>query len=187
MTADDEVPAYGEQDRPEPPHSADELGTLLGFLDFLRASLAWKTDGLSTEELRLTLPPSDLTLGGMLAHMSFVEDFWFAHTAAEAPMPEPWASTDWAADEDADWHLVRTADAAALRDLWKASTARSRAQTERMTAGDAVAALGQTHPAWGGRAQVSLRWILTHMVEEYARHLGHADLIRQSVDGLTGE
>jgi uncharacterized damage-inducible protein DinB len=185
MTADDA--ACDEHGRPEPPHSAGELDTLLGFLDFLRASLAWKTDGLSTEQLRRCLPPADLTLGGMLAHLAFVEDFWFTHTAARERMPQPWASTDWDADPDADWHLVHTSDGVELRALWEASTVRSRTQVARLTEGGAAVALARTHPAWSGRAQVSLRWILTHMIEEYARHLGHADLIRQSLDGLTGE
>ncbi|MBA3742860.1 DinB family protein [Sporichthya sp.] len=171
--------------RPEPPHSGDEAATLQGFLDYQRATLAWRCRGLSDEQLRLTLAPSPLTLGGMLSHLAYVEDYWFSTVVAEAPDPEPWASVDWKADPDWDWHLAATETGEALRALWEARVEASRAVVA--SALQEADALGRTHPAWGGSGQVSLRWVLTHMVEEYARHNGQADLIRESIDGETGE
>ena len=74
-----------------------------------------------------------------------------------------------------------------LRARWAEGAGRSRAVVEAQLSHSEAKALGDAHPAWGGRGRVSLRWILTHMIEEYARHNGHADLIRESIDGETGE
>lgn len=95
-------------------------------------------------------------------------------------------SVDWDADPDWDWHSAADDSAEDLRTLWREPVERSRAVAERLLA-DGPAALDAVHPAWGGRGHVSLRWILTHMIEEYARHNGHADLLREQVDGQTGE
>lgn len=173
-----------EQGRPEPPLAADEAGTLLGFLDFQRATLGWKTRGVDAEGLRRRLDghPSGMTLGGLLKHLAYVEDYWFTEVVAGDATTQPWASVDWRADGDWDWHSAADDDGDQLRGLWEASVARSRAVVRgRLTD------LGATSPAWGGRAEVSLRWVLTHMVEEYARHNGHADLLREQLDGQTGE
>ncbi|GAA1169847.1 DinB family protein [Ornithinimicrobium humiphilum] len=177
-------PQVDEQGRPEPPMVAGEAATLLGFLDFQRATLEWKTRGLDEAGLRTTLPPSGMTLAGLLKHLAWVEDFWFVHTAGGSPMPEPWAGVDWDADHDWEWHSALEDDAPALRATWEASVARSRALVDRLLV---TSGLDGTHTAWGGRAEVTLRWILVHMVEEYARHNGHADLLREAVDGVTGE
>lgn len=173
--------------RPEPPLTGDETQTLLGFLDYQRATLEWKTRGLD-EGLRLPLPghPSGMTLAGLLKHLAWVEDYWFTETAGREPTPAAWADVDWAADQDWEWSSARTDDAAELRATWETSVVRSRAVTDRLLA-DGGPGLEGTHPAWGGRAEVSLRWILVHMVEEYARHNGHADLLREAVDGQVGE
>ena len=173
--------------RPEPPLEAGEAATLLGFLDYQRATLAWKCRGLSDEQLRVSLPPTSMTLGGMLKHLACVEDYWCTEVAAEEPSPEPWASVDWDADPDWDWHSAAADSGGELRALWADRAERSRAVLDaRLRQGEA-AALGTAHPAWGGRGRVSLRWVLVHLVEEYARHNGHADLIRESIDGETGE
>ncbi|MGT2461516.1 DinB family protein [Sinomonas atrocyanea] len=172
--------------RPEPPLDATEADTLLGFLDFHRATLEWKTRGLTDDQLRTTLPPSTMSLGGLLKHLALVEDHWFAEVAGGAPEPEPWASVDWTADREWDWHSAAQDPGDALRALWAASVARSRAVTDRLLA-EGPGALGRLHARPNGRTQFSLRWILTHMVEEYARHNGHADLLRESIDGSVGE
>lgn len=179
---------YDEQGRPEPPHAADEAATLLAFLDFQRATFAWRTSELDDAALRRRLDghPSEMTLGGMLKHLAFVEFFWFEVIAHGKPTSEPWVSVDWDADADWDWHSAAQDSAEEVRDLWRESVERSRAVVVRLLA-DGPAALDATHPAWGGRADVSLRWILTHMIEEYARHNGHADLLREQIDGQTGE
>jgi len=173
--------------RPEPPHTADEAATLLGFLDYQRATLAWKCRGLSDEQLRMTLPPTSMTLGGLLKHLAYVEDYWFTEVVAGQPAPEPWASIDWQADPDWEWRSAAGDPGDELRALWAGRVGRSRAVVSRQLGHGEGGALGRAHPAWGGQGGVSLRWVLAHMIEEYARHNGHADLLRESIDGETGE
>ncbi|HEY6275362.1 MAG TPA: DinB family protein [Streptosporangiaceae bacterium] len=173
--------------RPEPPLEGDEAATLLGFLDFQRATLEWKCRGLSDEQLRVTLPPTSMTLGGMLKHLACVEDYWCTEVAAGEPTPEPWASVDWKADHDWEWHTAAGDSGDDLRGLWAERVGRSRAVVSGQLGQGGEQALAQAHPAWGGQGRVSLRWVLVHLIEEYARHNGHADLIRESIDGETGE
>lgn len=175
-----------EQGRPEPPYTAGEAATLIGFLDFQRATLEWKTRGLGGSGLHARLHPTAMTLAGLLKHLAWVEDFWFTHTAGRSGMPQPWTAVDWDADPDWEWSSAQEDDPAELRSTWEAAVARSRAVIADLLA-DPRQGLDGTHPAWGGRQEVSLRWILVHMVEEYARHNGHADLLREAVDGQTGE
>lgn len=179
-------PQVDDQGRPEPPYAADEIGTLAGFLDYQRATLEWKTRGLGDEGLRARLHPTAMTLGGLLKHLANVEDFWFAVVLGHQPWPEPWRS-EWP-DDDETWDWTSAADDSPeqLRELWQAKVTHSRQILDGLLAAGPQA-LSQTHPAWGGRAHVSLRWVLTHMIEEYARHNGHADLLREAVDGETGE
>jgi uncharacterized damage-inducible protein DinB len=165
--------------RPEPPLEEDERATLLGFLDYQRATFAWKCAGLSDEQLRVSLPPSPMTLGGMMKHLAVVEDWWFTEVVGEQPTPEPWAAVDWVADRDWEWHTASYETGNDLRSTWQASVDRSRAVVQGVTD------LGEVHPA--RRERMSVRWVVTHMIEEYARHNGHADLIRESIDGQTGE
>jgi len=174
-----------EQGRPEPPLSGDEAATLLGFLEFLRATLAWKCGTLDAAGLKATIGPSPMTLGGMLKHLAFVEDFWFSRSLhGQDPQP-PWDTVDWQADPDWDWHSAAEDSPEQLFTLWQDTVARSRSLvTAALADGDLKQPARRTWP--DGRAP-SLRWILCHMIEEYARHNGHADLIRESVDGLTGE
>ena len=173
--------------RPEPPLAAGEAATLLGFLDFQRATFEWRCRGLDDDQLRVALPPTTMTLGGMLKHLAYVEDYWFTEVVAGEPSPEPWAGVDWHADEDWDWHSAADEPGDALRDLWSERVGRSRAVVASRLAPAEAEALAATHSAWGGREHFSLRWVLVHMVEEYARHNGHADLVRESIDGETGE
>jgi uncharacterized damage-inducible protein DinB len=182
----DEV-VIDQHGRPEPPLEGDEAATLLGFLDYQRATLEWRCRGLSDEQLRVALRPTSMTLGGMLKHLACVEDYWFTEVTAGEPSPEPWASVDWKADPDWDWHTAASDPGDELRALWAERAARSRAVVNAQLGRGKAEALAGTHPAWGGHGRVSLRWVLAHMVEEYARHNGHADLIRESIDGETGE
>jgi uncharacterized damage-inducible protein DinB len=174
-----------QQGRPMPPEESGEAGTLRGFLTFQRATLAWKCRGLSDEQLRVTVPPTSMTLGGMLKHLAYVEDLWFTQVVAGEPVPEPWASADFTADPDWEWTTAPQDSGDELRALWAQRVSRSDAIVAARLGQGEAAALSQTHSAQGGRA--SLRWILVHMIEEYARHNGHADLLRQSIDGETGE
>jgi len=174
--------ALDEQGRPEPPLAADEVETLLGFLDYQRATLEWKCRGLTDEQLRATLPPTDMSLGGMLKHLARVEDGWFTAVVAEREPPDPWNGMEWAAE----WQTAHSDTGEQLRTLWAERVANSRRVVAAELQGSGEA-LGRTHPAWGGTGHPSLRWVLVHMIEEYARHNGHADLLRQSIDGETGE
>jgi uncharacterized damage-inducible protein DinB len=173
--------------RPMPPQDAGEIATLLGFLDYQRATLEWKCRGLSDDQLRVALPPTSMTLGALLKHLAYVEDYWFTEVISGEPAPEPWASADTEAEPDWEWHSAVDDSGADLRALWAERVARSRTVVEsRLSQGEGTA-LSETHSAWGGQGRASLRWVLVHMIEEYARHNGHSDLIRESIDGQTGE
>lgn len=174
-----------EQGRPEPPAAGDETATLLGFLDYQRATLEWKCKGLDAAGLQATVAVSSMTLGGMLKHMAWVEDYWFSrrlHGREPAPL---WVDVDWNADSDWEWHSAKDDTPDELFALWHDAVAQSRALTAQALTDGGLEQLAQV--AWRDGRSPSLRWILVHMIEEYARHNGHADLIRESVDGLTGE
>jgi uncharacterized damage-inducible protein DinB len=173
--------------RPRPPQQSGEADTLLGFLESQRATLDWKCRGLSEEQLRVALQPSAITLGGLLKHLAYVEDYWFAEVVASEPTPEPWASAPTDLDPDWEWTSSVEDSADALRALWLERAERSRRVVRDLLTSGAQQALDDSHSAWEGRGRVSLRWVLVHMIEEYARHNGHADLIRESIDGQTGE
>ncbi|MFC4337336.1 DinB family protein [Salininema proteolyticum] len=174
-----------EPQRPEPPIQAPEYETLQGFLEFLRATIAWKCSGLTAEQANTTAAASDMTLGGILKHLAWVEDNWFGQFLhGQDPAPE-WAGADWNADPDWEWTSAASEDPEELLALWNAKVDQSRRLTDRAMSDGGLDRLADR--AWSDGKRVSLRWILTHMIEEYARHAGHADLIRESVDGLTGE
>ena len=176
-----------EHGRPRPPQEGGEVATLLGFLESQRATLDWKCRDLTDEQLRVSLQPSSITLGALLNHLAYVEDYWFSEVVASEPAPEPWASARTDIDQDWEWNSAAEDSGDALRALWSERTERSRRVVrERLAEGEQQALRG-THAAWGGQGRVSLRWVLVHMIEEYARHNGHADLIRESIDGFTGE
>jgi uncharacterized damage-inducible protein DinB len=181
---DAQVDDYG---RPEPPLEGNETATLLGFLDYQRATLAWKCRGLSDQQLRVALPPTSMTLGGMLKHMAWVEDYWFTEVVAGEPTPAPWAGPEGRSGLDWEWRTAADAGGDQLRALWGERVERSRTIVNGLIDQGEANALAGPHPAWGGQGRVSLRWVLVHMIEEYARHNGHADLIRESLDGQTGE
>ncbi len=174
-----------EHGRLEPPLAADETATLLGFLDYQRATLAWKCAGLDAAGLTATVGASSITLGGLIKHLAYVEEDWFSRWLHGRDRQPPWDSVDWNADPDWEWHSAGDDSAEQLRSLWQDAVARSRSLVA-----EALGRGGLEQPAvrtWPDGAAPSLRWILVHMIEEYARHNGHADLIRESFDGLTGE
>ncbi|WP_335990362.1 DinB family protein [Glycomyces sp. MUSA5-2] len=171
--------------RPEPPAAGDEAATLIGFLDFQRATFEWKTRGLDAAGFYTSLPPSKMTLGGMMKHLALVEVSWFSRSLFGRPMGEPWDDVDWKADRDWEWHSAAQDTPDELRALWAAHVERARALTAEALADGGLDRLA--HGSWEDGRKPSLRWILTHMIEEYARHNGHADLLRESIDGETGE
>ncbi|MGX9899788.1 DinB family protein [Arthrobacter sp. SA17] len=174
-----------EQGRPEPPLAGDEAGTLLGFLDFHRATLAWKCSGLDSAALSATVAPSSLTLGGLLKHLAYVEDSWFSESLFGRDPQPPWDAVDWKADRDWEWHSAAEDSPEYLRLLWQEAVDRSRALTFEALADGGLDGLARRRRQDG--TAPSLRWILVHMIEEYSRHNGHADFLRESIDGLTGE
>ncbi len=174
-----------EHGRPEPPIAGDETATLLGFLDYQRATLAWKCAGLDATGLRATVGASTITLGGLLKHLAFVEDYWFGHRLRDAEKRPPWDTVDWKADPDWEWHSAAEDSPEQLRSLWQEAVDRSRSLVAEALAGGGLEQPARR--AWRSGESPSLRWILVHMIEEYARHNGHADLIRESVDGSVGE
>jgi uncharacterized damage-inducible protein DinB len=178
-------PEFDEQGRPEPPVDGDETATLLGFLDFQRATLRWKCAGLDAAGLRATVGVSTMTLGGLLKHLALVEDSWFSRELHGNEWSAPWDAVDWDADPDWEWRTAADDSPDRLIRLWQNAVERS-----RELAAAALADGGLDRPArrqWPDGRAPSLRWIVVHMIEEYARHNGHADLLRESIDGATGE
>lgn len=154
---------------------------LTEFLDFYRTVLVRKGSGLTPEQLTATVAASTLTIGRLIRHMTLVENHWFDETFAGLPEREPWASADW--DADRDWEMT-TAHGMAFADLradFDEACERSRSHVEESPSLDVLASGGDS------TNRVSLRWILIHMIEEYARHCGHADILRESIDGRIGD
>ena len=179
-----EVDEYG---RPHPEVAGDEATTLLGFLDYERGSLGWKCGGVDPAGLASTTAASSMTLGGLLKHMAYVEDLWFSRWLLGRDPAPPWDTVDWKADEDWDWRSAADDTPQELHSLWQDAVARSRSCVEEALADGGLGRLATGIPDWWGPDPPSLRWILVHMIQEYARHVGHADLLRESVDGVTGE
>jgi uncharacterized damage-inducible protein DinB len=168
--------------RVDPPVQGDERTLLLAFLDYHRETLRQKAGGLDGTQLAAALPPSGMTLGGMVKHLALVEHSWLRRVFSGEEYAEPWASVDWAADEDWDWHSARDDSPAALWALYDATVD----DADALLAGAGLDDLS-ARPSRQTGEPFSLRWILLHLIEEYARHNGHADLIRESIDGATGE
>jgi hypothetical protein len=175
----------GQTGHPEPPLAGDEIDTLLGSLERQRATFAWKCGGLDAAVPRATVGASSMTLGGLLKHLARVEEGAVARKLlARAPAP-PWDTVDWKTDPDWDWHSAAEDSPEQLLTLWQAAVERSRVAFAEALADGGLDHLGRFTTSDG--ESPSLRRILIDLVEEYARHNGHADLIRESVDGLAGE
>jgi hypothetical protein len=174
-----------EQSWPEPPVAGDETATLLGSLERQRATLAWKCGGLDAAGLRATLAPSPISLGGLLKHLANVEDDYFSVRLRGQAPGAPWDAVDWDADPEWDWQSAAEDSPEKLYTLWRDAVARSRSAVAEALAEGGLEQFGRF--TWPDGRAPSLRRILIDLIEEYARHVGHADLIRESVDGLTGE
>ena len=171
----------------DPPHVGSEHEILTGFLDYQRAVLQRKVDGLDAAQLDQRLEPSTITLGGLVKHLAYVEDWWVNQVLADNPAPEPWASVDWKADGDWEWHSAVDDTPEQLRAMYDETLATSdRIIREALARPDALGTLSRRTFRDPSR-RYNLRWILVHLIEEYARHLGHADLIRESIDGSVGD
>ncbi|HEY3501895.1 MAG TPA: DinB family protein [Actinocatenispora sp.] len=174
-----------EPDLQEPPIAGDEADTLVGCLERLRRTFAWKCGGLDAGGLRTTAAASSITLGGLLKHLASCEDDYLSvRLLGRAPSP-PWDGADWSADPEWDWHSAAEDGPEELVALWRDTVARSRANV-RLALADGGPGRLATYADAQGRSP-SLRRLLVDLIEEYARHLGHADLIRESIDGRVGE
>lgn len=178
------TPELDPADITHAPIDADEAGTLRGFLNLERDMMRYRTGGLTAEQLDTHLPPSTMTLGGMLKHLAYVEDWWVTQVLCGRDAPHPWADVDWAADADWDWHSAASDTPTDLAELFAKSVRRNE---DALWGFVAAQGLGG-HSALPGRAgnTFTARWIVNHLIEEYAQHNGHADLIRESIDGQTG-
>jgi hypothetical protein len=174
-----------EHGHPEPPLAGDEVATLLGSLERQRATLAWKCGGLDAAGMSARLGPSAITLGGLVKHLALVEDHTFATKLLGRDPGPPWNTVDWDAEPDWEWHSAAADAPEELLGLWQDAIARSRTVVEEALADGGLDQLGRVTNSRG--ESPSLRRILIDLIEEYARHVGHADLIRESVDGLVGE
>ncbi|MFL6203915.1 MAG: DinB family protein [Acidimicrobiales bacterium] len=170
--------------RSEPHPALPEREMLETFLDYHRDTLKLKVAGLTQSELSRTTAASSLTLAGLLKHLALVEDSWFTERFAGQPMPPPFDVVDWDADPDWEHRTAVDDDPAWLVQRYDEACARSRAVAAAAASLDQEAAAGRRRE---DDAPFTLRWILCHMIEETARHNGHADLLREAIDGTTGE
>ncbi|WP_185996396.1 DinB family protein [Nocardioides campestrisoli] len=168
---------------PVKPTDADETTTLRGFLAHFRAVVRSQCEGLDADQLDTPLPPTTMTLGGLLKHLAYVEQWWFSCVLHGEEPSGIWADVDWSADEDWDWHSASEDSPVELLTLFDAEVAAADLALDRALA---VGGLDQLAAVQRRGRGISLRYILVHMIEEYARHAGHGDLLRENVDGTTG-
>ncbi|SIN37867.1 DinB family protein [Micromonospora cremea] len=170
-----------EIDRKPEPYVGDERTMLDGWLDYQRETLLLKCAGLTAEQLKIpSVQPSGLTLLGLVRHLAMVERWWFRIRAAGEDLDDLYCT-----EASPDGDLDDVADADAERDFatYAAEVTAARA---------AAAALSLDHTFVrrrrdGSADEMNVRWVYVHMIEEYARHNGHADLIRERIDGVTGD
>ncbi|CAN5825789.1 MAG: DinB family protein [Geodermatophilaceae bacterium] len=171
-------PGLFATDRQEPLYAGGEQEQLESWLDYHRDTLLRKCEGLTPEQLRSrSCEPSTLTLLGLVRHMAEVES-WFNDDPADGAVPPIHYSQD---NPDGDFHDVADADIEADEATFRRCVERSRAFTAEHRDLGAVLAHRRSGEA------IPLRWIYLHMIEEYARHNGHADLLRERIDGATGD
>jgi uncharacterized damage-inducible protein DinB len=168
--------------RTDPPETGAELDQLTAVLDYQRETVLRKTEGLTREQLAAPHPPSTLTLGGLLNHLALVEDSWLPVRFSGQPSDALWAGVDWDADPDFEFRTAADLEPEELRRRYEVACARSREVVAAAQGPDQLSVAKRQN----GR-HFDLRWVLLHLIEETARHAGHADLLREAIDGTTGE
>lgn len=170
--------------RQDPPYAADEVTMLRSFLGYYRVTIKRQAEGLTRDQLATTLPPATMTLGGILKHLGLVEDWWLPMVLEGREGELTWVDeAALEADDDWDWHSAKDDDLETLVARFDEAVAEADRVIDRALAGEGLDTMAKLPRRDGNVA--SLRWILVHLIEEYARHAGHADLIRESIDGAT--
>jgi hypothetical protein len=176
-----------ETTTPQPASSATsvEAESLLSVLERNRRTFAWKTSGLDEKGLRATAAASEMTLGGLVKHVALVEADWLAVKLAGHDYGPPWDAVNFDADPNWEWRTGALDSPDDVYALWRAAVDRS-----RQLVGEVIKERGLDGPAsftWPDGRTPTVRVMLLDMIEEYARHTGHADILREAVDGLVGE
>jgi uncharacterized damage-inducible protein DinB len=169
--------------RIDPDRNAPELESIEQYLDFQRATVVLKTEGLTAEQMATkAIASSDLTLGGLLYHLALVEESWMEVRFAGLAERPPWIGIDW--DADPTWEFRTSADLTPdqLRERYEEACERSRQVVASASGPDQLSVAANRDGI-----HFSLRWVLLHLIEETARHAGHADFLREAIDGVTGE
>jgi uncharacterized damage-inducible protein DinB len=168
--------------RTDPPGQGNELATLTGYLDWYRKTLELKCSGLDAAALaRRSAEPSKMSLLGLVRHMADVERGWFRWFMAGQDAQDRFSSS---VDVDGDWDGAR-GDPAVVEEAWRAWREEVAFAEQFVAAAPSLEITGARADKWRGK--LSLRWVLNHMIEEYARHIGHADLLRERIDGAVGQ
>lgn len=152
------------------------------YLDYQRATVLSKTDDLTREQLTQEHSPSELTLAGLLYHLALVEEDWMEVRFDGLPEREPWVSVNWEVDPDWEFHSAALLEPEQLQSRYREACDRSREVVSKSTGADQLSVTALRDGSY-----FSLRWALLHLVEETARHAGHADLLREAIDGRVGE
>jgi len=170
----------------EPPLAGSEVEHLTGALDRLRTTFRWKADDLDAAGLSTRIGASTLTIGGLLKHLAAAEDYMFTAKLSGAPIGAPWDAFGW--DGNGDWEFTfdtSNETPEQLYALWDGAVARSQARLKAALADGGLDQL--VHISWPDGRHASLRRLVCDLIEEYGRHTGHADLLREAVDGRVGE
>jgi Protein of unknown function (DUF664) len=160
-----------------------EVDTLLGSLERQRATFAYKCADLTADQLRSTVAASSMTLGGLLKHLAYMEDLNFTRDLAGERLPAPWAEMDPEGRGERVWRSAADDEAADLYTLWENAVSRSRAVITRAVRNGGPSATFEVQPG----VRCTVRRLIVDFIEEYGRHTGHADLLRESIDGRVGE
>jgi uncharacterized damage-inducible protein DinB len=171
-------PAPDHDELPDPGTTTDERTMLVEFLDYFRSVLERKVRGLDEDQVRVRVAASSIDLLGLVRHMAEVERWWFRKVFTAEVADGIFGDHD----PDIEWHHSTSDTLIDALGFWKVEVARARQIVADEPSLDTIAAFRGS-----ARGDVSLRWILVHMIEEYARHCGHADLIREAIDGSVGD
>ena len=166
----------------DPSNAPNERRGLEEFVEYFRQVVRRKVDGLTPEQLNHTVASSSLTIGGILRHLTLVEESWFVEVLRGRELGEPWSSVDWNSDRDWDFESASGMTADELLADHERACEKSREILAEVADLDTLTARGDS-----GGEKFNVRWILIHLIEEYARHAGHADILREDIDGEIGD